>query len=344
MNILAIGDIVGEIGVKKIVKELPKLKEKYNIDYTERQYIVSLKPRYWDRTNFNSELGAYWMKLGKLSNREQVERYEMNKVKNSLKNDFMMIDGVEKRANINAVKSLFELEHENDDNTSLIVEKAKYLYKKVPACIKDNFPLCGLRVWKDDVYLQFDKYEENDKFCIENNKENSFIFCTDYSRCRVGICDDTLEQVLSKRDVKVYTEDKEEAGCKTNLKAKTIDELLEDYKPKKAKGNYFESIYNLPNDAIKFISKFEGLDIEKIINREESFKAVLSFIKRYAFWFKKLNREELLSFIDYIYQKCRIATSSLREILLNSIENTLEKLKHSICSNSLVPGINIATY
>ena len=43
----------------------------------------------------------------------------------------------------------------------------------------------------------------------------------------MGICDaDTLEQVLSKRDVKVYTEDKEEAGCKTNLKAKTIDELL----------------------------------------------------------------------------------------------------------------------
>lgn len=33
MNILAIGDIVGEIGVKKIVKELPKLREKYNIDF-----------------------------------------------------------------------------------------------------------------------------------------------------------------------------------------------------------------------------------------------------------------------------------------------------------------------
>lgn len=33
MNILAIGDIVGEIGVKKIVKELPKLKEQYNIDF-----------------------------------------------------------------------------------------------------------------------------------------------------------------------------------------------------------------------------------------------------------------------------------------------------------------------
>ena len=33
MNILTIGDIVGEIGVKKIVKELPKLKEKYNIDF-----------------------------------------------------------------------------------------------------------------------------------------------------------------------------------------------------------------------------------------------------------------------------------------------------------------------
>lgn len=33
MNILAIGDIVGEIGVKKIVKELPKLKKIYNIDF-----------------------------------------------------------------------------------------------------------------------------------------------------------------------------------------------------------------------------------------------------------------------------------------------------------------------
>ena len=33
MNILVIGDIVGEIGVKKIAKELPKLKEKYAIDF-----------------------------------------------------------------------------------------------------------------------------------------------------------------------------------------------------------------------------------------------------------------------------------------------------------------------
>ena len=33
MNILTIGDIVGEIGVRKIVKELPNLKEKYNIDF-----------------------------------------------------------------------------------------------------------------------------------------------------------------------------------------------------------------------------------------------------------------------------------------------------------------------
>lgn len=33
MNISAIGDIVGEIGVKKIVKELPKLKAKYDIDF-----------------------------------------------------------------------------------------------------------------------------------------------------------------------------------------------------------------------------------------------------------------------------------------------------------------------
>jgi len=33
MNILAIGDIVGEIGVRKIVKELPKIKEKYDIDF-----------------------------------------------------------------------------------------------------------------------------------------------------------------------------------------------------------------------------------------------------------------------------------------------------------------------
>ena len=34
MNILAIGDIVGEAGVKRISKELPKIKEKYNIDFT----------------------------------------------------------------------------------------------------------------------------------------------------------------------------------------------------------------------------------------------------------------------------------------------------------------------
>ena len=33
MNILAIGDIVGETGVKKAIKELPKLKEQYNIDF-----------------------------------------------------------------------------------------------------------------------------------------------------------------------------------------------------------------------------------------------------------------------------------------------------------------------
>ena len=33
MNILAIGDIVGETGVKKAIKELPKLKEKYDIDF-----------------------------------------------------------------------------------------------------------------------------------------------------------------------------------------------------------------------------------------------------------------------------------------------------------------------
>lgn len=34
MNILAIGDIVGEAGVKRISKELPKIKDKYNIDFT----------------------------------------------------------------------------------------------------------------------------------------------------------------------------------------------------------------------------------------------------------------------------------------------------------------------
>ena len=33
MNILAIGDIIGETGVKKTIKELPKLKEQYNIDF-----------------------------------------------------------------------------------------------------------------------------------------------------------------------------------------------------------------------------------------------------------------------------------------------------------------------
>ena len=34
MNILAVGDIVGNIGVNKLKKELPDLKNKYNIDFT----------------------------------------------------------------------------------------------------------------------------------------------------------------------------------------------------------------------------------------------------------------------------------------------------------------------
>ena len=33
MNILAIGDIVGELGVKRAIKELPGLKKEYNIDF-----------------------------------------------------------------------------------------------------------------------------------------------------------------------------------------------------------------------------------------------------------------------------------------------------------------------
>ncbi len=34
MNILAVGDIVGSLGVKELQKTLPKVKEKYNIDFT----------------------------------------------------------------------------------------------------------------------------------------------------------------------------------------------------------------------------------------------------------------------------------------------------------------------
>jgi len=33
VNILIIGDIVGEIGVKKVKEALPTLKEKHNIDF-----------------------------------------------------------------------------------------------------------------------------------------------------------------------------------------------------------------------------------------------------------------------------------------------------------------------
>ena len=34
MNILAVGDIVGEIGVKELQKRLQKVKQKYNVDFT----------------------------------------------------------------------------------------------------------------------------------------------------------------------------------------------------------------------------------------------------------------------------------------------------------------------
>ena len=33
MNILAVGDIVGNIGVNKLKKELPNIKKEYNIDF-----------------------------------------------------------------------------------------------------------------------------------------------------------------------------------------------------------------------------------------------------------------------------------------------------------------------
>ena len=33
MNILAVGDIVGNIGVNKLKRELPKLRKEYNIDF-----------------------------------------------------------------------------------------------------------------------------------------------------------------------------------------------------------------------------------------------------------------------------------------------------------------------
>lgn len=34
MNILAIGDIVGQVGVKELQKRMPKIKEEYKIDFT----------------------------------------------------------------------------------------------------------------------------------------------------------------------------------------------------------------------------------------------------------------------------------------------------------------------
>ena len=33
MNILAVGDVVGQVGVRELKKRLPKIKEKYNIDF-----------------------------------------------------------------------------------------------------------------------------------------------------------------------------------------------------------------------------------------------------------------------------------------------------------------------
>ena len=33
MNILAVGDIVGQVGVKELQRKLPKLKEEYKIDF-----------------------------------------------------------------------------------------------------------------------------------------------------------------------------------------------------------------------------------------------------------------------------------------------------------------------
>ena len=34
MNILAVGDIVGQVGVKELQKRMPKIKEEYKIDFT----------------------------------------------------------------------------------------------------------------------------------------------------------------------------------------------------------------------------------------------------------------------------------------------------------------------
>lgn len=34
MNILAVGDIVGNCGVEELKKKLPKMKNQYNVDFT----------------------------------------------------------------------------------------------------------------------------------------------------------------------------------------------------------------------------------------------------------------------------------------------------------------------
>lgn len=34
MNILAVGDVVGQVGVKELQKRMPKIKEEYNIDFS----------------------------------------------------------------------------------------------------------------------------------------------------------------------------------------------------------------------------------------------------------------------------------------------------------------------
>ena len=58
MNILAIGDIVGSIGVKQLQKMLPELKSKYNVDFTIVNGENSAEGMGITEKNFNDILNA----------------------------------------------------------------------------------------------------------------------------------------------------------------------------------------------------------------------------------------------------------------------------------------------
>ena len=61
MNILAVGDIVGEIGVKKLKEELPKIKKEENIDDLMAKYD---EPTSSSNSAIDDELAKLKTKLG----------------------------------------------------------------------------------------------------------------------------------------------------------------------------------------------------------------------------------------------------------------------------------------